>query len=97
MTQDKMPTRAEREEAARRVAMELPEETRLAVAAWVFYQLSEHLTGDTTYRGLVYDLLAFPEESGAYSVLQSAGALEVSNALDIAANGPLPTSDGPDE
>jgi hypothetical protein len=70
-----------RNEAMSRIALDLPEETRLAVASWVFQGLMRSMRYKGTFRTLIYGDLGFSRGSGAYSVLYSAGAMHVSNAL----------------
>ena len=60
-------------------------ETKLAVTAWVFRALNEHMRQGGTFRYLIYDRLGF--NSREYVTLYSAGGMNLSNALQ-------PTEDG---
>jgi hypothetical protein len=57
------------------------DDTRLAVAAWVFDKVVEHATKGGSYRTLIYERLGFGPE--AYGVLQLHGGLEISNEFDL--------------
>lgn len=63
-------------------------QTRLAVAAWVFKALNEHMREGGTYRYLIYHRLGFAED--AYVPLYEAGGMNLSNALQPPEPAPPP-------
>lgn len=58
-----------------------PYDTKLAVTAWAIKHILAHAREGGSYRYLIYDRLGF--DADAYGVLQTAGALEISNEFDI--------------
>lgn len=55
-------------------------DTKLAITAWVFKQLTEHNKEGGSYRYLIYNRLGFTPD--AYVPLYDAGGLEISNILN---------------
>lgn len=58
-----------------------PEETRLAVAAWVIEAIVEHATEGGSFLTLIYDRLGFGPD--AYLPLYNAGGMIVSDEFDL--------------
>ena len=58
-----------------------PYEVRLAVTAWAIKHILAHAREGGSYRYLIYERLGF--DADAYGVLQTAGALDISNEFDI--------------
>jgi hypothetical protein len=56
-----------------------PEEIKLAITAYVFRALKDHMKEGGTYRYLIYDRLGFGPE--AYTALYVNGGMDLSNAL----------------
>lgn len=59
------------------VIAEVPYETRLAVAAWVFGHVCAHAREGGSYRYLIYERLGF--DTDAYVPLYLAGGMDISN------------------
>jgi hypothetical protein len=58
-----------------------PDETKLAVTAWVFGKIVDHAEQGGTFRYLIYDRLGFGPE--AYVPLYLAGGMTISNEFDL--------------
>lgn len=61
---------------------ECPDETRLAVAAWVFKAIVDHAREGGTFRTLIYGRLGFGPD--AYTPLYMAGGMDISNEFTLA-------------
>ena len=71
----------ENEKYLAEILEQTPYETKLAVTAWAIKHILAHAREGGSYRYLIYDRLGF--DADAYGVLQTAGALEISNEFDI--------------
>lgn len=63
-----------------KLAEECPYETKLAVTAWVFANIDNHIKEGGSFRYLIYDRLGFGGD--AYVPLYCAGGMNISNACN---------------